>query len=506
MVEWKGEIDESRSGEKAALLDSLQDLQVPNFFVITREEAGRIVEGAETPEEIVNSEIPGDVRQEIEDAYREVGMSSEVRESSDRAKELVGGQRDTQRVSIRVSGGEKGLYDYKLNVGSSSLENAVKQVIASFYRRGHDEPPAVIVQKMVEPDQTGAVVPGYLGSFGLVESVNGLGISLEEGITAPELYLVEDRSMVERKVPGEQVKVTRHPMNGGHQRKTVRREGPSFSDSDIQDILQKAESHDLGLKFVHKRGTFYVVDAFETDSFNPFSSPAASLQGVRASPGEIDGVVGEDVTLTDETLPPDRYDNAIIARKGGYTSADAQRARAKDKPALFAFDGDVSAGDRVSIAPDEVEATAEQKDRRNKQVSPAEGVTALEVLPLNAQGRAVNLSPPFSTGYAVTDRPVRAERIPPGNHLESYADVFRFDGDRFVLDGRRLDPEALPGALEYLEGGLQVLVIDYPHRETVRKAVEEGFDVLAVSRGVEDAQKVVEREERRFIMEKLREL
>lgn len=506
MVEWKGEIDESRSGRKAALLDSLEELQVPNFFVVTREDSGQIVKGAETPEEIINSEIPGSIRQEIEEAYKEVGMSSEVRESSDKAKELVGGQRDTQRVSVRVSGGKKGLYDYKLNVGSSNLENALKQVIASFYRRGHEEPPAVIVQKMVEPDQTGAVIPSYLGRFGLVEVVDGLGISLEEGITEPELYLAENSRVVDRKVPAEQVKITRHPMNGGHQRKTVRREEASLSDSDVEDILQKAESRDLGLKFVHKRGTFYIVDAFETESFNPFSNSEPGLEGIRASPGDVTGVVGEDIALSDETMPPDRYDKAIIARKGGYTSADAQKARAEGKPAVFSFTGDVSPGDRIEISADEVDSSGHRAQERGHESTAVEGVTALEVLPVNSSGRAVNLSPPFSQGYAVTDRPVRAEKIPPRNHLKSYADVFRFDGDRFVLDGRRLDREALPGAIEYIEGELQVLLLDRPEPRAVEKAVEEGFDVLAVSRGLEDARRMVERAERRFIMEKLRDL
>jgi len=60
-------------------------------------------------------------------------MSSEVRKADGRAKNLVGGQRNSQLVSVRISSSEKGLYESRLNIGSSKLVEAIKQVGTSYY-------------------------------------------------------------------------------------------------------------------------------------------------------------------------------------------------------------------------------------------------------------------------------------------------------------------------------------------------------------------------------------
>lgn len=504
MVQWKGEVDRGQSGEKAALLDSFDGLNVPNFFVITRDEVEQFVQDMRSAEQIVNAEMPSGLLERIKEAYKNVGMSSEVRNASGKAQDLVGGQRDTQKVSIRVSNGKQGVFDYKLNVGSSGLENALKQVIASFYKVDtREEYPAILVQKMVEAEHTGAVLNSYLGSYGLVESVEGLGISLDEGITRPDLYLLENGSVVDTSVPERQIKITLHPMNGEHRRKNIAKDSPPFEPREVEELYQKVQNQGLDVKFAYKRGTFYIVDAFESDSFNPFS-PDTSLKALRVSPGEINGVIGQEVLLSDKTLDPAEYDNALISRRGGYTSADAQKARQEGKPALFSSRLELSEGDRIHISGKAVEPGEAQGTTTVERSTVS--ATATEVLPLDTGSRAVHLSPPYTEGYAVTDHPVRSNRINPSGYLTSYAEVFRFNGERAVLDARGLDAKALSPAIEYLDAELKILILDRPEPEPVRAAVENGFDAITSQRGLEYLQNLVDREERRFIMDKLRNL
>ncbi|MFB6203244.1 MAG: hypothetical protein ABEK01_02025 [Candidatus Nanohaloarchaea archaeon] len=507
MVQWKGEITREESGAKAARLDTIESFNVPNFFVLTREEVQNLLGGRTDPEEIMNAQFEEGPTEKIENAYGNIGMSSEVRNSSGRARNLVGGQRNRERVSVRISG--EGFNKYRLNVGPSELEGAVKEVLASYYQ-SNEEPPALLFQKMIEPDHSGAALGSYLGGNGLMEVVEGLGVSLEKGINVPAMYLVRDGEVREVRVPREQVKITRHPVNGGHRREKTLNDSAPFSESEVEDFFSKLESEDLGVKFAYKRGTFYVVDAFETDSGNPFSSSGTSLKGIRVSEGRISGVAGRDVTVSDETMPPEDYNMALVAKKGGYTSTDAQKAREEGKPAVFSFRGDLEDGQRITLGPRDVETSGEDGGRA-KEVSgpekvPEKEITATEVLPLERGQRAVHTSPPFGEGYAVTGREVDAERIPPRGLLESYSGVFAFDGEKALLDARNLEKEGLEQAVDYLDAELAVLVLSGPDRDAVRSAVRNGFQAIASEKDLEVLERMVAEEEKRFLMDRLREL
>jgi len=122
-------------------------------------------------------------------------------------------------VSVRISSSEKGLYESRLNIGSSKLVEAIKQVGTSYYEK-NDDHPAIIVQKMVEPDYSGALVTDYLGRYGLLEVVEGLGTSLEKGITKPHLYLFDDQKLLDSRAADSQIKITRNPINGQQKTKT----------------------------------------------------------------------------------------------------------------------------------------------------------------------------------------------------------------------------------------------------------------------------------------------
>ncbi len=517
MVQWKGDIAEAEAGGKAYRLDSIENFQVPNFFVLTRKETRQLVDGANTTEEIVNREFPESLASALKDAYDDVGVSSEVRNASGEARDLVEGQRSSGRVSVRISGNRKGVYENRLNVGSSSLLDAVKEVVASFYsvENEHDYP-AVIVQKMIEPGYTGAAIPGYMGNYGLVEAVEGLGASLENGITKPDFYLLREGDVIEGSIPKTQLKLSLNPMSSSVQRKEIKRESPMFEESEVEELMENLEAQDMGVKFVYKRGSFYLVDAFDSGHSSPFETSETSLSGIRVSEGEIEGTVGEEVDFSDETLPPDEYQEALVARKGGYTSTHAQLARSASKPAIFSFERQLDRGQKLSLGPREVEPEntgtgspqTAVEDRDLPERASGESVTATEVLPINSGDPGIYLSSPFPRkGYAVTERAAQCTTVAPSSYLRSYAEVFAFDGDRAVLDTRTLDRKGVAGAMEYIDAELKLVLLEYPDREVIRTAVVNGFDAVGVNRShLESTREMVAREERKFLLEKIREL
>ncbi|MFB6182459.1 MAG: PEP/pyruvate-binding domain-containing protein [Candidatus Nanohaloarchaea archaeon] len=512
MVEWKGEVTEENSGRKAALLDSIESNNVPNFFVITKEEVQAYVGNSTDPERIKNNEIPDEVEDKIEEAYNEIGISSEVREASGRAKNLVGGQRNNQKVSVRVSDSEKPGYDYLLNVGKKDLDEAIKDVISSYYEKNSSGYPAIIIQKMVEPEYTGAVITDYLGNHGLVETVEGLGISLETGITKPEFYLIQDNEVNQISTPEEQVKVTLHPLNNEHRTKKVLRDEPAFEQEELQNFYQKIDREEVNVKFVYKRGTFYIVDVFEAEESNPFSENEPGLNAVRVSEGEISGDAGTEVTVSEETLHPSQY-NQLIAFKGGYTSTDAQKARRQGKPAIFSASNTIKEGEYVEVPENQVEiqkggessAIEYGVNQETSEASKIEEVTAIEVLPIDKGERTIDLSPPYSKGYSIADRQVPGENLSSKSYISSYKDVLKTDQDKIVLDTRKLDKEAVNEALEYLDSEQLILLLDKPRRKIIRKAVSTGVDVVGVNPSkLEKTEKIVAEEEKKFILDSLR--
>jgi|GEM_PF-509884 len=534
MVEWKGKIKDD-VGPRAAMLDRVENFQVPNFFVITPSETEKLFGESKNPEEVLNTRLNQSIKSEVKDAYGEIGMSSEVRKADGRAKNLVGGQRNSQLVSVRISSSEKGLYESRLNIGSSKLVEAIKQVGTSYYEK-NDDHPAIIVQKMVEPDYSGALVTDYLGRYGLLEVVEGLGTSLEKGITKPHLYLFDDQKLLDSRAADSQIKITRNPINGQQKTKNIDTLSLPFSDSEAKKFHDKVARQDLNVKFAYKRGSFYIVDAWRPDtnknnrSFDRENRSVSEpeLSALRVSSGEIEGNAGRDIIYTDQTVSPEKYNKALISRKGGFTSTDGHRARRSGKPAIFSFEGDLSNGQQIQLGPKQIDITQNKQtgstdpfsrmagSDSSKQDSPEgtessgmDQVVGSEVLPVDpSRGTGVYISPPFGPGYSVTDRQLRdGESIPESGYLGSYSQVFGFDGKKAVVDARQLEKHGLEQALEYIEADLKILIVGESDRKTVQTAVENGFDVFAAEDSKLDSlRNRVLSAEKKFMMEKLREL
>ena len=515
MVEWKGNTS-SKSGTKARRMDSLEGFNVPNFFVITAGDLRQLF-GAETdPQQLLNASMSSEMKKEIRDAYEDVGMSSEVRKASGRAKSLVGGQRNNQFVSLRVSDSGREAYDYKLNVGSSNFFNALKEVVVSYLEKNDSFPP-VLVQKMVEPGYTGTVQ--HFNDFTLIECVKGLGTSLEEGLTVPMTYVVSDDGLERFFAPDEQLEITRSPVRTGNQRRKVEIESNPFERRDIENLAADARETGLNLKMIYKRGSFHVVDAYRSSTKD---DPMITEEAIRASPGRIEGVIGENIKFAGRPENPEEFDEAIISSKGGYTSREGYRIREAGKPAIFQFKGELQNGQRVKAESHsvsvETSGNSNQFTEKNfskeesKSLNPFKSdegaessVTGSEVLPVDPRtGRGVCIQRSSSKGYVITDRATEASSIPEDGLVDNYRDFFNFEGDKVVVDARRMDKKGLEQAFDFLEAELKILVISEPERTVLRQAIESGFRVFGVPEAsIDEFKQVVESEERRFIMDKL---
>lgn len=451
MVVWKGEI-ERRHGEKAYNLDNT-DLEVPNFFVITSEEIAELFKTRD-PNKLRKTSINLD---EIMEAYKEVGMSSEVRNASNRARNLVGGQRGNAKVTVRAS--DNGFSEFKLDVGASGLEDAIKNVVASYLENNGSELPNIVVQKMIEADYTGTLIKGRKD---YVEVVEGLGIALEDGKTRPSRYLIGENN--EFKSPEYQVKVTQNPMTGGFREKRIENPEKPFKRSKIKEFAEKASN---SVKFVYKRGSFFAVDVFNEENY------IEDLKQLKVSQGEMKGTVGQEITLSDETLPPEKYENSLIARKGGYISTDAQKARRSGKPAIFS--SDLKEGEKIN--------KTETEDSFNNDVS--ESFTATNIKTVR------ELETSYNSKQA---------------YLENYADVFDFEeGGEAIFDVRRVSEKGLLNALDYLEGDITILM-NKVDSKILEKIVWNDFDVGVESSEIEKFESALRKVEHKFVVDRLREM
>jgi hypothetical protein len=329
---------------------------------------------------------------------------------------------------------------------------------------------------MIEPEYSGAVVTNYTRRHSLVEAVEGLGHSLEEGSNVPEFYLLEDRSVKEKRVPENQVKVSRNPMNGQRRTRNISNSSQSFQDSEVEDLARKSSRENLSVKFVYKRGSFYAVDAFENDPLNV----EPDLEALKVSEGEIQGRQGRDYILSEETRETER---PLVAKKGGYTSLHSQQKRSQGVPMV------------VSLKDEEKIQNGESREREKKELgrdpsssmSMVSGVTATDVRPLND---FPSLSEnPF--GFS-EDQKFEA----------SLEQIIVEEPD--LVDARKISPEALEKVMETVD--FRVLAVEQVSEDLLETVVEKGLDVLAVPEGsVGGVERKILRREKRFILENLRD-
>lgn len=474
MVVWDDQDTDKRVGTKAKNLSQVESLPVPRFFVVTPKEVKHLFDGGDPS----SAELEPSMKEEIEEAYSNVGISPGIRDAPDTAKSLVGGQRGAQRVSIRVSSESTGC-EYRLNVGPSDFFRSLREV-ASSYTDTQNEYPALIVQKMVSPEFTGAVVEGYSRRRALVEVVKGLGSTLERGVTTPHIYLVGDEEPVRTDVAERQSYEVRDQSTGERRTRTESFEEVPIDSSEIQRLANRSTNMALSLKFVHSRNTFHIVDAW-SESPRGESNTEQSLEYIKATEQAPSGVAGSDFAFSKDTLEPQE---PFVARHGGWTSTHSQQARDRGIAAIVRYQGNLEEGDALNAGQKTTEKEA--------------AATATEVSALGSSGgkehESVGEQPP-GLGHA--------ER-----YIRDFRDFFRFNGDEVVVDARSLESDGIRPALDYLDADSKAMVLpaDFD-ATTVEAAVRSGIDRLLIEEGsVDGLRREVERQERRFILDRIQEL
>ncbi len=506
MVQWKGNLDYNQVGAKAKHLDQVNSFNVPNFFAVTRKEVEQILPEQREPENIRNTQIEGEVGQKISDAYSNIGVASEIRNASGKAKNLVGNRRETSRVSVRISTNKNGGY-YRLDVGSSGLETAILELLAEYFKQ-HEEMPAILIQKMVEPGHSGAIITDYRPGHTLIESVKGLGIPLEEGSTQPEAYLLRDEQVVDNRLPDQQLEVSRHPVNGDNRRRTLDRTESPYQKRKILKAASRASETGKNLKYVYKRGTFYIVDAEPAE--NTIGTEEENLDMIKAAGNPEIEKGYEEVRRISEIN--ERSEGTIVARKGAYTATKAQGIRDQGKI-------DLGIAPREEVLPDQnSQRTQRQREDqrqqenssnpfgRRSQSSGIKKTASVNILPLNSGRKSLRTRPPFEGRYNIVSEVRNRNDIPERDVLTSYSEVFSHSSDTAVVDSRLVPKEGLEEAVEYINADTKILIASEVDRETVRSLVEADFDAVAVeSQNLEDVEEMVELEERRLILDKVRE-
>lgn len=522
MVVWKGDKKEG-IGEKANTLNTVKELNVPNFYVITSEELKSLFNGKETSEDILNTSVDEKTAQKIKDAYNDVGVSSEVRTASGRAKNLVGGQRNNELVSVRISSKKTEKYKYKLNIGASKIIRAVKEVTASYVEKENSYP-SIIVQKMIEPDYSGSINTNLEEDKSIVEVVEGLGTSLEEGLTKPHTYITSQNQIEALEVNEEQLKISRNPINGRNERETTHTEDKPIETEKIVKIIRKLKRKNLNASFVYKRGSFHIVDARKYNDYQQ-TSFAYSGNGILVTGNSVKGVVGRSVRYSEKTLPPNEYEKALITKKGGYTSRDSYKARnTENKDMVVQISREPKQGEYIEIKPgqDLEESSEENKQKKRssrekpenpfkKDESPGTrenriqttATKILEIDPVRGEGLFIDRS--GAQGYEITDRTTNAEKIPLENHLTTYSDIFAFDKDRCVLDARNLKEKGLKQAINYLKAQTKILMVNNNcDIDLLEQAVKNKYDIVATQKNTEQFQEKMKVAEHRFMLNKIR--
>ena len=252
-------------------------------------------------------------------------------------------------------------------------------------------------------------------------------------------------------------------MTGGFREKRIKNPDKPFSDTEIREFVEKASN---SVKFVYKRGSFFVVDVFQREQ------RFQSVEEIKVSEQEMSGTIGQDIVLSDQTLPPEQYDSGLVTRKGGYTSTDAQKAREAEKPAIFSSDREE--GETINPIREKSDPTNDFSER----------VTATEIKTIRQ----------LETNYSSEEA-----------YLESYSEVFGFEGEKAILDARKISNEGLVNALEYLEADVTVLMQE-PDLKVLKKIVEKDFTLGVESSEIPRFESMVERAEHLFVVEKLRSM
>ena len=542
MVVWKNNTENSDTGYKALNLDKVEGFNVPNFYAITRKETQKATNNSTNPREILNNKLQPEILENWENAFKELGMSNEVRNSNGKARNLVTGQRNNVKASVRISEQPGQVFKKQLNTTTQDLEKTIKQLLANYHsNKDEDAPqnPSIIVQKMIEPEYTIATTLNYRGSSHLIEAVPGLGTTLEKAKTKPEIHLINrENDQIQSRIPKTQTKEEKHPVKGTNRTKQINRDKPALNESEIKKIIGKLENQGYSAKFIYKRGTFYLVDAKKAEETNPFTEGQQKTTGIRASEGEIKGRTGQQIQIKETTqkLPQNK---ALILKKGSYQSDIAQKARKNQIPLIVNYNQEHREGEKLNFGKKQItnqnnseenqqQETKNRKDalrqsrrekipnkrqNNNKQQGNEEiNVIASETLPLNTENGLTLTPPHINSRYAISNSTTQAKNtINEKNYITTYGEAFqkgKTKAETKILDTRKLNSqEGLKQALKYIEAKEKILITNQINKQTLYQAIQAGYTKFATTQHkIPELQQKLAETEQKYIINTLREI
>lgn len=450
-----GKDDVGVAGGKGASLGEIvrNDLPVPGGFVVTTEayrdfleEAGigtelfravdvdpedsdSLAEAHKTATELIReAEIPEETREEIIDAYRELGEGFVAVRSSATAEDLpdasFAGQQDT---FLNVDGEEELLERIRDCWASLYTERAI------YYRNengyGHDDVDiAVVVQEMVDAEKSGVLFtchPSTGEKISTIEAAWGLGESVVSGGVTPDNYDVdrETGEVVSKTVSSKKVMHVKDSSTG----ETVETEVPEdqrdeqvLDDDEILelvDIGERLEEHygePQDIEWAINDGEVYVLQSRPITTIDNDDGVEDILEGLGASPGlatgrvrivqkldELDKVEEGDVLVAGKTspdmVPAIKRSSAIVTDEGGLTSHAAIVSRELGKVAVVGTGEATSVlsdGDTVTVDGDKGKVSRGRQDVEPEEAETPETSGGSEPQPVTATEVKVNVSIP----------------------------------------------------------------------------------------------------------------
>lgn len=344
--------------------------------------------------------VPENFREEIEEAYKDMIVSSEARKAGEKAMELIKAGREKPSVVLRPSpkrNGDSfaGVYESKLNVrGDENLLDEVKNVWKSFYSPraiyyrercgyGHDQPFGVLVQKMAEPEKTVNYIAGNPANpdEAALEAVYGFGKALSEGEITPDVYIFDKftSDLKDRKISNKRWQQKRNASTGNIEKQSIpseRENSEVLDEKDIKRLLEEVGKIKSGfnfsplMEFGIKKGDVFLIDVSPLSlGGSPESADTGDkelVKGICASPGKATGEVTknrngpEDKVLVTKNL---RFDDiyygemsAVVSDYGGISSNVSRIAREMEIPMVVGTDSAFQLlhdGQEVSVAASE---------------------------------------------------------------------------------------------------------------------------------------------------------
>ncbi|MFP4045737.1 MAG: PEP/pyruvate-binding domain-containing protein [Candidatus Aenigmatarchaeota archaeon] len=414
--------DIDQAGSKAASLAKMQDkFHVPGGFVITNEAYRKFLEDngikskvlsiiartdIENEEELYQASqrikrifneviVPTSLKEKIEEAYKDLVVSSEAKKAGGRALELIKAGREEPSVVLRASVKRKGnsfagVYDTKLNIkGVDNLVQEVKKIWQSYFSpraiyyrekngHAHDIPFAVIIQKMVEADKSANYleISSEEGNRPVIEAVHGLGKILSDGEITPDVYLFDGFSNTpeEKKIAKKEWIQTKNPSTDKVEKQPIssgKKNSEVLERKEINEIMQSANkiksyfNFSPVIEFCLRNEEVLLVDVApntissrnrDTEQGTPI------LEGLGVSPGQTSGTVarngnvsqGDIAVIKNLTLEKIYYGKpaGVISDQGGFSSNLARIAREFEIPTVSgtgSASSKLNDGDRIRL-------------------------------------------------------------------------------------------------------------------------------------------------------------